>query len=89
MLVKNNVCSVLFDGFRLHVQHKQYDTDVGDHMPMMLANGSSIGLTIIYEIREGLFKVETVQLNNDCTPLFLHKRTDQYNSIIPISLEPL
>ena len=84
MFVKHNDCSVLFDGFTLYVQHKQYDTDVGDHMSMMLPNGSNVGLTIIYESREGLFKVEMVQLNNDCTPLFLHKRTDQYNAIIPI-----
>ena len=87
--IKNNDRSVLFDGFRLYAKHKQYDTVFGDHIPLILANVLNISLIIINESSDGLFKVETVQTNNECIRLFLHKRADHYNAIIPTSLEPL
>ena len=87
--IKNNDRSVLFDGFRLYAKHKQYDTVFGDHIPLILANVLNISLIIINESSDGLFKVETVQTNNECIRLFLHKRADHYNAIIPTSLESL
>ena len=83
--IKNNNRSVLFDSFRLYAKDKQHATAFGDHIPLILANVLNIGLIIINESRDGLFNVETVQTNNECIRLFLHKRADYYNAIIPTS----
>ena len=59
---------------------------------MILANALKIDLILIEENIDDLFTFETAQSNcQDCkrTPLFLHKRPDHYNAVVPLSIEPL
>ena len=65
-----------------------YNSVFGDHVPMILANALNVDLILIEESDEGLLTIETVQSNQDSrpTPLFLHKRPDYYNAIVPLSI---
>ena len=75
----------------MYAKYKRYNSVFGDHVPMILANALNIDLILVEESIEGLFTIETVLSNcQDCkrTPLFLHKRPDHYNAIVPFSIEP-
>ena len=89
--IENNDAKVFYDGFMSYAKYKQYNSVFGDHVPMILANALNVDLILIEESDEGLVTIETVQSNQDCrpTPLFLHKRPDHYNAIVPLSIEPL
>ena len=89
--IENNDAKVFYDGFMSYAKYKQYNSVFGDHVPMILANALNVDLILIEESDEGLVTIEAVQSNQDCrpTPLFLHKRPDHYNAIVPLSIEPL
>ena len=87
--IANNDANVFYDGFERYAKYKNHNSVFGDHVPMILANVLKIDLILIEESNDGLFTFETVQSNcQDCkrTPLFLHKRPDHYNVVVPLSI---
>ena len=77
--------SILLEQQKSYLLHRNYDSDFGDALPLVLANALNIKLDILNEtLHHGFDVVPVIPRCNAQASLTLHRQGDHYNGIGPI-----
>ena len=77
--------SVLLEQQKSYLLHRNYDSDFGDALLLVLANALNIKLNILNEtLQHGFDVVPVIPRCNAQASLTLHRQGDHYNGICPI-----
>ena len=76
--------SEFFDEFNNYIKHKRYNSDIGDVIPCVIANGLGIVINILNEDHNGNYELRDVQPlgTTRIGSIYIHRKGDHYNGIV-------
>ena len=77
-------------GLYNYIYNRNYKTDFGDIVPLLLANGHGVDICILYS-SENVLKSRVVDCSRNIakTCVFIYKIDEHYNAVVPVSREPV
>ena len=76
--------SEFFDEFNNYIKHKRYNSDIGDVIPCVIANGLGIVINILNKDHNGSYELRDVHPLGTTRngSVYIHRKGDHYNGIV-------